>query len=153
MSWKAELIEALGPYGEPAETPEGVLFELVDEESGVYDRLAFYVEDPLKEDALVRALIEAIRDLTDHDLPGRNVFAFGFRPDFNGEVIGLSFFEARPGKGAVFGRVPSKVVEIAERNGLSLQRCDGEGIGLPRGYTRGDFEELVKLVEAVAFEW
>ncbi|WP_456365864.1 hypothetical protein [Thermococcus sp.] len=153
MEWKIDLIEALKPYGEPVETPEGVLFELVDEESGVYDRLAFYVEDPLKEDALAEVLIEAIKDLTDHDLPGRNVFAFGFRPDFSGEVIGLSFFEARPGKGAVVGEVPPKVVETAERNGLSFQRCEGNGIGLPKDYSGGDFEELVKLVEAVAFEW
>ena len=153
MDWKIDLIEALKPYGEPVETPEGVLFELVDEESGVYDRLAFYVEDPLKEDALEEVLVEVIKDLTDHDLPGRNVFAFGFRPDFSGEVIGLSFFEARPGKGAVLGEVPPKVVEIAERNGLSFQRGEGGGIGLPREHTGEDFEALIKLVEALAFEW
>ncbi|ASJ03468.1 hypothetical protein A3L09_09450 [Thermococcus profundus] len=151
--WMEELRELLKPYSPPIEAEGGIYTELVDEEGEVYDRLAFYVENPEEEGALVRALVEAIKDLTDHDIPGRNVFAFGFRPDFEGTVIKLSFFDAEPGKGAVIAEVPEGLVEIAEKNELPLIWGEGEGIGLPKEYTDEDFEVLVKLVEAVTFEW
>jgi len=151
--WMDELKEPLEPYSPPLETGGGIYTELVDEEGEVYDRLAFYVENPESEWALVKALIEAIEDLTDHDIPGRNVFAFGFRPDFEGIVIKLSFFDAEPGKGVVIGAVPERLVEIAEKNDLPLIWAGEEGIGLPKEYMDEDFEALVKLVEAVTFEW
>ena len=44
-------------------------------------------------------------------------------------------------------------MKIAERNGIKYQRVDGEGIGLPKDFTENDLEALIKLVEAVAFEW
>jgi len=151
--WRDELKELLAPYSPPIETEGGIYTELVDEEGEVYDRLAFYVENPEEEWAAVRALLEAIKDLTDHDVPGRNVFAFGFKPEFRGTVIRVSLFDANAGRGAVVGKVPERLVEIAERNGLPLLRAEGEGIGLPREYGEEDFEALVKLVEAVTFEW
>jgi hypothetical protein len=151
--WREELKKLLEPYSPPVETKEGIYTELVDEEGEVYDRLAFYVENPEREWSLVKVLIEAIADLTDHDIPGRNVFAFGFRPDFNGTLIKLSFFDAEPGKGAVIGKVPERLVEIAEKNAIPVIWAEGEGIGLPREYKEEDFEALVKLVEAVTFEW
>ena len=153
MDWRKKLETLLEPYSPPIETEEGIFTELVDEEGEVYDRLAFYVENPEGEWPLVEALVEAVQDLTDHDIPGRNVFAFGFRPEFNGMTIRVSFFNAEGGKGAVVGEVPEKLVEIAEKNGLPLLWAEGEGIGLPRDHTEKDFETLVKLVEAIAFEW
>jgi len=153
MGWKEKLKALLEPYSPPIETKEGIYTELVDEEGEVYDRLAFYVENPEEEWPLVEALVGAIEDLTDHDIPGRNVFAFGFRPEFGGTVIKLSFFDAEPGKGVVVGEVPERLVEIAESNGLSMLWTEGEGIGLPRDHTEKDFETLVKLVEAATFEW
>jgi type III secretion system FlhB-like substrate exporter len=126
--WREGLKKLLEPYSPPVETKEGIYTELVDEEGEVYDRLAFYVENPEEEWALVKALVEAIEDLTDHDIPGRNVFAFGFKPDFNGTVIKLSFFDAEPGKGAAIGKVPERILEIAERNAIPVSRAEEEGI-------------------------
>ena len=144
-----ELIEALKPYGEPIESPRGVLFEMVDEESGTYDRIALYVPD-IGQEPVVDAFLRAIEDLTDHDIPGRNVFAFGFRPKFGGEVIAVSF---KPGKGGVLlGRVPEKVIRIAEKNGIPFERGEGEGIIL-LGDSGEDVDALTKLIEAVVFEW
>jgi hypothetical protein len=151
--WREELKKLLEPYSPPIEAEEGIYTELIDEEGEVYDRLAFYVENPEEEWDLAKALVEAIEDLTDHDIPGRNVFAFGFKPEFGGTIIKVSFFEAEPGKGAIIGTVPEKLVEIAEKNGLPLLWAEGKGIGLSREYTDEDFEAVVKLVEAVTFEW
>ncbi|BAD84741.1 hypothetical protein TK0552 [Thermococcus kodakarensis KOD1] len=151
--WREEIKKLLEPYGLPVNTERGVYIELIDDEGEVYDRLAFYVENPEEEWPLVKALVEAIADLTDHDIPGRNVFAFGFRPDFGGIVIKLSFFDAEAGKGAVIGEVPERILKIAEKNAIPISRAEGDGIGLPREYTGEDFEALVKLVEAVTFEW
>jgi len=144
-----DIIEALKPYGEPIESPEGVLFEMVDEESGTSDRIALYVPD-INQEPVVEAFLRAIEDLTDHDIPGRNVFAFGFRPEFGGEVVEASF---KPGKGGVLlGRVPEKVIRIAEKNGIPFERGEGEGIIL-LGDSGEDVDALTKLIEAVVFEW
>ena len=145
-----EIVEALKPYGDPIKTPQGVLFEMVDEESGVYDRLAFYVPD-LKQEAVVTAFIQAIADLTDHDIPGRNVFAFGFKPDFEGTVIEVSFMPHERA-GVILGNVPGRVIEIAEKNRIPFERGTGDGIIL-RGYSKDGVEILAKLIEAITFEW
>ncbi|WP_297503659.1 hypothetical protein [Thermococcus sp.] len=146
---RGDLIEMLKPYGEPLETPEGVLFEMVDEESGTYDRIAIYTPD-IGQETVMRAFLQAIEDLTDHDIPGRNVFAFGFRPDFEGTVMEVSF---RSGKGGVLlGRVPERIVEIAKRNRIPFERGDGKGI-LLNGSSGEDVDVLTKLIEAVVFEW
>ena len=144
-----ELIEALDPYGKPIRIGDGVVFEMVDEESGTGDRIAFFVPG-LDDEPVIKAFLRAIEDLTDHDIPGRNVFAFGFRPEFDGEVIGVSF---RPGKGGiVLGHVPERVISIAEKNGIPFERGDFGGIILV-GDSEEDVDALTKLIEAVVFEW
>lgn len=152
MKWRERLKGLLEPYGEVIETEKGLIFEFGDDEGDFSDRLAFVIEKP-EEWPLVEVAVKAIADLTDHDVPRRNLFAFGFEPDFEGTLIRLCIFEGRPGEGPVIGGVPEKVVKIAERNGIKYQRGDGEGIGLPKDFTEEDLEALVKLVEAVAFEW
>ena len=144
-----ELIEALKPYGEPIESSSGVLFEMVDEESGTYDRIALYILD-INQEPVVKAFLRAIEDLTDHDIPGRNVFAFGFRPEFEGEVIEVSLEQGKGG--VILGRVPEKVIRIAEKNGIPFERGEGEGIILA-GDSEKDVDALTKLIEAVVFEW
>ena len=144
-----ELIEALKPYGEPIESSSGVLFEMVDEESGTYDRIALYVFD-INQEPVAKAFLRAIEDLTDHDIPGRNVFAFGFKPEFEGEVIEVSFEQGEGG--VILGRVPEKVIRIAEKNGIPFERGEGEGIILA-GDSEEDVDALTKLIEAVVFEW
>lgn len=153
MRWDEYLKDRLAPYGPVVEDERGLLFEMVDEESGTEDRLAFVVPDPGSQGILVEASVAAIADLTDHDLPDRNVFAFGFEPEFEGTVIKLGLFDVEPGTGAAIGAVPMRVLEIAEKNRIPFRRADGEGIGLPLGGTKEDFEALVKLIEAIAFEW
>ncbi len=152
MEWRKRLKGLLEPYGEITETEKGLIFEFGDDEGDFSDRLAFIIEKP-EEWSLVEVAVKAIADLTDHDVPGRNLFAFGFEPDFGGTLIRLRLFEGKPGEGPVIGDVPEKVIKIAERNGIKYQRGDGEGIGLPKDFTEEDFEALIKLVEAVAFEW
>ncbi|WP_461865712.1 hypothetical protein [Thermococcus sp.] len=152
MDWREKLESLLEPYGEVINAKKGLIFEFGDDEGGFFDRLAFVIENP-KEWPLVEVAVKAIADLTDHDIPGRNLFAFSVTPNFRGTVLGLRLFEGKPGEGPVIGDVPEKVVKIAERNGIKYQREDGEGIGLPKGFTEEDFEALIKLVEAVAFEW
>jgi len=152
MEWRKRLKGLLEPYGEITETEKGLIFEFGDDEGDFSDRLAFIIEKP-EEWSLVEVAVKAIADLTDHDVPGRNLFAFGFEPDFGGTLIRLRLFEGKPGEGPVIGDVPEKVIKIAERNGIKYQRGDGEGIGLPKDFTEEDFEVLIKLVEAVAFEW
>ena len=152
MEWRERLKALLEPYGEITETDKGLIFEFGDDEGDFSDRLAFVIEKP-EEWPLVEVAVKAIADLTDHDVPGRNLFAFGFEPDFGGTLIRLRLFEGKPGEGPVIGDVPEKVIKIAERNGIKYQRGDGEGIGLPKDFTEEDFEALIKLVEAVAFEW
>ncbi len=152
MEWRERLKGLLEPYGEVIETEKGLIFEFGDDEGDFSDRLAFVIEKP-EEWPLVEVAVKAIADLTDHDVPGRNVFAFGFEPDFGGTLIRLGILDGKPGEGPVIGDVPEKVVKIAERNGIKYQRVDGEGIGLPKDFTENDLEALIKLVEAVAFEW
>jgi len=152
MDWKEKLKALLELYGEVIETGRGLIFEFGDDEGDFSDRLAFIIEKP-EEWPLVEVAVKAIADLTDHDVPGRNVFAFGFTPDFEGTLIRLRLFDGKPGEGPVIGGVSEKVLKIAERNGIKYQRGDGEGIGLPKDFTEEDFEALIKLVEAVAFEW
>ncbi|WP_297515387.1 hypothetical protein [Thermococcus sp.] len=152
MEWRERLKGLLEPYGEVIETEKGLIFEFGDDEGDFSDRLAFVIEKP-EEWPLVEVAVKAIADLTDHDVPGRNLFAFGFEPDFEGTLIRLGILDGKPGEGPVIGDVPEKVVKIAERNGIKYQRGDGEGIGLPKDFTEEDFEALIKLVEAVAFEW
>ncbi|WP_367884181.1 hypothetical protein [Thermococcus sp. JCM 11816] len=44
--WREEIKKLLEPYGLPVNTERGVYIELIDDEGEVYDRLAFYVENP-----------------------------------------------------------------------------------------------------------
>ena len=144
-----DIIEALRPYGEPIESPSGVLFEMMDEESGTYDRIALCVPD-LNQEPVVKAFLRAVEDLTDHDIPGRNVFAFDFRPEFEGTVIEVSF---KQGKGGILlGRFQERVIEIAEKNRIPFERGEGEGIILAGG-SEEDVDALTKLIEAIVFEW
>ncbi|AIU70531.1 hypothetical protein TEU_09425 [Thermococcus eurythermalis] len=152
MEWKEKLKALLEPYGEITETEKGLIFEFGDDEGDFSDRLAFIIEKP-EEWPLVEVAVKAIADLTDHDVPGRNLFAFGFTPDFKGTVLRLGLFDGKPGAGPVIGDVPEKAVKIAERNDIEYQRGSGDGIGLPGNFTEKDFEALIKLVEAIAFEW
>ncbi|WP_297074196.1 hypothetical protein [Thermococcus sp.] len=152
MDWKEKLKELLEPYGEVFEESGGLVFEFGDDEGEFTDRLAFVVENP-GEWPLVEVSVKAIADLTDHDVPGRNIFAFGVVPEFNGEIIELRILNGEPGKGPVVGKTPERVVEIAERNGINYQRSEEKGLGLPKGFKGIDSEALIKLIEAVAFEW
>jgi len=152
MNWRERLKELLEPYGEVTETEKGLIFEFGDDEGGFFDRLAFVIDNP-EEWPLIEVAVKAIADLTDHDVPGRNLFTFGFEPEFGGTILRLLFFDGNPGEGPVIGNVPERVVKIAERNGLRYQRAEGEGLGLPKNFRKDDFEALIKLVEAVAFEW
>ena len=152
MDWKGKLKKLLEPYGEVFEEGNGLVFEFGDDEGEFTDRLAFVVENP-EEWPLVDVSVKAIADLTDHDVPGRNVFAFGVLPEFRGEIIELRILKGEPGRGPVIGKIPERVIEIAERNGINYQRSDEKGLGLPKGFIEKDAEALIKLIEAIAFEW
>jgi len=133
---REKLEEILSPYGEVIKTEGRVYIELVDDEGDLYGRLAFYVEDVEGNWGLVGAVVEAIKDLTDHDVPSRNVFAFGFRPKFKGETMRLTFLGGERGRGAVIGRVPENVLRIAEKNTLRFQGMKGKEL-VSRGTSMG----------------